>query len=148
MATNTNQTSLEQEVQSLQAYASEYSEQHRILAEQLKFIETAKGEALTSIATLESLGATEGDITTLLPLGGGVSVPATLHDTHTMFVTIGAGISVEKSVEDAVTYLHDRIAEMDASAKRLFESITKLQGQMQAVDARMQEIYATVQKHK
>ncbi|HJJ40275.1 MAG TPA: prefoldin subunit alpha [Methanocorpusculum sp.] len=148
MATNTNQMSLEQEVQSLQAYATEYSEQYTMLAEQLKFIETAKGEAFTSIATLESLGATEGEVTALLPLGGGVSVPATLQDAHKMLVTIGAGVTVEKTVEEAVTYLRDRITEMDASAKRLSENMTKLQGQMQAVDARMQEIYASVQKRQ
>jgi len=148
MATNTGNASLEQEVQSLQAYAAEYSEQYTMLAEQLKFIEAAKSEAYSSIATLEALNGAEGDVTTLLPLGGGVSVEATLHNAHVMLVTIGAGVTVEKSVEDTVTYLHDRITEMDASVKRLSENMTKIQSQMQAVDARMQEIYASVQKQQ
>jgi len=130
MATNTSQASLEQEVQSLQAYATEYSQQYSMLAEQLKFIEAAKGEAYSSITTLEALAKSEGDITTLLPLGGGVAIEATLHNAKTTLVTIGAGVTVEKTAEDTITYLRDRITEMDASVKRLSENMTKLQSQM------------------
>jgi prefoldin alpha subunit len=35
---------------------------------------------------------------------------------------------------------------MDVSGKRLSESLGKLQGQMTAVEQRMQEIYASVQQ--
>ncbi|HJJ79753.1 MAG TPA: hypothetical protein O0X74_03140, partial [Methanocorpusculum sp.] len=78
MATNTNQAALEQEIKSLQSYAAEYSEQYGLLSEQLKFMEAAKAEARSSIEALEALAATEGEAAVLLPLGGGVTVKATL----------------------------------------------------------------------
>lgn len=146
MATNTNQAALEQEIKSLQSYAAEYSEQYGLLSEQLKFMEAAKAEARSSIEALEALVATEGEAAVLLPLGGGVTVKATLHDTKNTLVGIGAGVSVEKSTEGAIAFLKDRITEMDASGKRLTESLGKLSEQMRAVEQRMQEIYASVQQ--
>ena len=146
MATNTNQAALEQEIKSLQSYAAEYSEQYGLLSEQLKFMEAAKAEARSSIEALEALAATEGEAAVLLPLGVGVTVKATLHDTKNTLVGIGAGVSVEKSTEEAIAFLKDRITEMDASGKRLTESLGKLSEQMRAVEQRMQEIYASVQQ--
>ncbi len=146
MAINTNQAALEQEVKTLQSYAAEYSEQYGLLSEQLKFIEAAKGEAYASIESLETMNTAGGELSVLLPLGGGVSVQATVHDTKKMLVGIGAGVTVEKSAEETIAFLRDRITEMDASGKRLSESLGKLQEQMRAVEQRMQEIYASVQQ--
>ncbi len=145
MASNTDQASLEQEVRSLQAYANEYSQQFELLTQQLRFIESAHVEALASIESLEAFSGLEGDVSTLLNLGGGVSVHATVTDTKKIMVGIGAGITVEKPVEEAITFLRDRITEMDASAKRLTESLGKLQEQMRAIEQRMQEIYSQTQ---
>ena len=146
MASNVNQATLEQEVQTLRSYAAEYSQQFELLSQQLRFIESARAESLASIEALETLAAADGEVSTLLSLGGGVSVRATVLDTKKMLVGIGAGVTVEKSTEEAVSFLRDRNTEMDASGKRLSESLGKLQSQMAAVEQRMQEIYASAQQ--
>ena len=146
MASNANQATLEQEVQTLRSYAAEYSQQFELLSQQLRFIESARAESLASIEALETLAAADGEVSTLLSLGGGVSVRATVADTKKMLVGIGTGVTVEKSTEEAVSFLRDRITEMDASGKRLSESLGKLQSQMAAVEQRMQEIYASAQQ--
>lgn len=146
MASNANQATLEQEVQTLRSYAAEYSQQFELLSQQLRFIESARAESLASIEALETLAAADGEVSTLLSLGGGVSVRATVADTKKMLVGIGAGVTVEKSTEEAVSFLRDRITEMNASGKRLSESLGKLQSQMAAVEQRMQEIYASAQQ--
>lgn len=146
MASNANQATLEQEVQTLRSYAAEYSQQFELLSQQLRFIESTRAESLASIEALETLAAADGEVSTLLSLGGGVSVRATVADTKKMLVGIGAGVTVEKSTEEAVSFLRDRITEMDASSKRLSESLGKLQSQMAAVEQRMQEIYASAQQ--
>lgn len=146
MASNANQATLEQEVQTLRSYAAEYSQQFELLSQQLRFIESARAESLASIEALETLAAADGEVSTLLSLGGGVSVRATVADTKKMLVGIGAGVTVEKSTEEAVSFLRDRITEMNASGKRLSESLGKLQSQMAAVEQRMQEIYSSAQQ--
>ncbi|MDR0439239.1 MAG: prefoldin subunit alpha [Methanocalculaceae archaeon] len=146
MVSNVSQATLEQEVQTLRSYATEYSQQFELLSQQLRFIESARAESLASIEALVALADTNGEVSTLLGLGGGVSVRAIVADTRKMLVGIGAGVTVEKSTEEAISFLRDRITEMDASGKRLSESLGKLQNQMMAVEQRMQEIYASVQK--
>ena len=146
MASNVNKATLEQEVQTLRSYAAEYSKQFELLSQQLRLIESARAESLASIEALETLAAADGEVSTLLSLGGGVSVRATVLDTKKMLVGIGAGVTVEKSTEEAVSFLRDRIIEMDASGKRLSESLGKLQSQMAAIEQRMQEIYASAQQ--
>ena len=146
MASNVNKATLEQEVQTLRSYAAEYSKQFELLSQQLRLIESARAESLASIEALETLAAADGEVSTLLSLGGGVSVRATVLDTKKMLVGIGAGVTVEKSTEEAVSFLRDRIIEMDASGKRLSESLGNLQSQMAAIEQRIQEIYASAQQ--
>ncbi|HJK00720.1 MAG TPA: prefoldin subunit alpha [Methanocorpusculum sp.] len=146
MASNANLVNREQEVQALRSYAAEYSQQFELLSQQLRFIESARAESLASIETLEALINTTGELSTLLSLGGGVSVRALVQDTKKMLVGIGAGVMVEKSTEEAISFLHDRIIEMDASGKRLSESLEKLQSQMAVVEQRIQEIFASTQQ--
>ena len=146
MACIVNKATLEQEVQTLRSYAAEYSQQFELLSQQLRFIESARAESLASIEAIETLAAADGEVSTLLSIGGGVSVRATVLDTKKMLVGIGAGVTVEKSTEEAVSFLRDRIIEMDASGKRLSESLGKLQSQMAAIEQRMQEIYASAQQ--
>ncbi len=145
MASNTDQASLEHEVHSLQAYANEYSQQFELMTQQLRFIESARGEAMASTESLETFSDLEADVPTLLNLGGGVSVHATVTDTKNILIGIGAGITVEKPVAEAITFLRDRVTEMNASAKRLSESLGKLQEQMRAVEQRIQETYSQTQ---
>lgn len=147
MVSNTNQANLEREIQTLRSYAAEYSQQFDLLSQQLRFLESARAETLSSIEALEAIFRTEGDVSTLLNLGGGVSVRATVTETKKVLVGIGAGVTVEKSLEDSQQFLRDRITEMDASGKRLSESLGKLQSQMSAVEQRMKEIYASAQQH-
>jgi prefoldin alpha subunit len=135
----------EQEMQSLQSYLNEYTQQFELVSQQLQFLETARNESSASIEALEALSAADGEVETLLNLGGGVSVRAAVTDTKKMLVGIGAGVTVEKSVEDAIQFLRDRITEMEASGKRMSEALGKLQSQITAVQQRMQEIYAQVQ---
>ncbi len=146
MANNAEHMSPDQEMQSLQSYLNEYSQQFELLSQQMRMIETARAESLASIEALETLAAADGEVSTLLMLGGGVSVRATVTDTQNMLVGIGAGVTVEKSAEDAVAFLRDRVTEMDASGKRLSESLGKLQSQIAVVQKRMQEIYASAQQ--
>ncbi|HJJ55986.1 MAG TPA: prefoldin subunit alpha [Methanocorpusculum sp.] len=142
--TATSQTSqLDQEVHALRAYASEYSQQMDFLSQQMRFLESSKYEILMSIDALNSLEDSNqpDNIQTLLNLGGGVSVRATVTDTTKMLVSIGAGVTVEKPIKDAISFLKDRITEIDASIKRISDSMIKLQNQMAAIEHRMHEIY-------
>ncbi|WP_067053030.1 prefoldin subunit alpha [Methanofollis ethanolicus] len=128
------------ELQSLQYYLNEYGQQAEVFARQLEMLEQQRLESLAAVETLQSLGSAE-DGTVLLPLGGGVSVRVQVPDPDSVLVAIGAGVTVGRSSAGAVSYLEDRARELEASEKKLSETIEKIRAQMNDLAARLDAAY-------
>ncbi|MDD4254518.1 MAG: prefoldin subunit alpha [Methanofollis sp.] len=128
------------ELQSLQYYLNEYGQQAEVFARQLEMLEQQRLESLAAVETLQSLGGAE-DGTVLLPLGGGVSVRVQVPDPDQVLVAIGAGVTVGRSSAGAVSYLEDRARELEASEKKLSETIEKIRAQMNEIAARLDAAY-------
>lgn len=124
----------QQDMQSLQMYLEEYGQQSEMLAGQLGLIEQRKFESLSSIEALEALGA--GDEPVLLPIGGGVSVRAKITDSENMLVNVGADVLIAKNREETISYLRDRITEMDAVAGKVSESLSQVQARIEEINRR------------
>ncbi|TAJ44816.1 prefoldin subunit alpha [Methanofollis fontis] len=128
------------ELQSLQYYLNEYGQQAEVLSRQLEMLEQQRLESLASIESLQSLGAAQGG-TVLLPLGGGVSVQVQVPDPDSVLVAIGAGVTVGRTNAEAVSFLEDRARELEASEKKLSETIERIRGQMNEIAARLDAAY-------
>ena len=132
------------EIQSLQLYLNEYRQQAEIFSQQLSFLEEGRMEALAAIETLEALSGAP-DSTVLLQIGGGVSVRAQVPEPDRILVNIGSEVIVEKSSAAAQDYLKDRITEMEASAKKVAETLDRIRGQMNEIARRIEVAYQQVQ---
>ncbi|WP_322743896.1 prefoldin subunit alpha [Methanofollis aquaemaris] len=133
------------ELQSLQYYLNEYGQQAEVFARQLEMMDQQRVEAFAAIETLRSLGEAQ-DGTVLLPLGGGVSVRATVPDAEKVLVAIGADVTVERSNEDAISFLEGRARELEASEKKIAEAIENLKRQMNEIAARLDAAYRQQQQ--
>ena len=58
-----------------------------------------------------------------------------------VLVAIGAEVVVERTNKDAVEFLKERIMEMEASQKRVSETLDKLRGQMNEINKRLEYGY-------
>jgi prefoldin alpha subunit len=132
------------EIQSLQLYLNEYRQQAEIFSQQLGLLEDGRMEALAAIETLEALSGSP-DGTVLLQIGGGVSVRARVPEPDRILVNIGSEVIVEKSSAAAQDYLKDRITEMEASAKKVAETIDRIRGQMNEIARRIDLAYQQAQ---
>ncbi len=132
------------EIQSLQLYLNEYRQQAEIFSQQLALLEDGRMEALAAIETLEALAGSP-DSTVLLQIGGGVSVRAQVPEPDRILVNIGAEVIVEKQNAAAQDYLKDRITEMEASAKKVAETLERIRGQMNEIARRIDLAYQQVQ---
>lgn len=132
------------ELQSLQHYLNEYNQQLEIFTSQLDLMEQGRMEAAAAIESLESLGSAE-DGTVLLQVGGGASVRAKVLDPETVLLNIGAEVVVERPVADAISYLKDRLTEMEASQKKVIETIERIRTQMNEMAKRLEQGYAQMQ---
>jgi prefoldin alpha subunit len=132
------------ELQSLQLYFNEYRQQAELFAQQLSLLEEGRVEAHAAIDALREVQESP-DSVVLLQIGGGASVRARLVNPDQVLLNIGSDVIVEKSNPAAVDYLKDRITEMEASAKKVAETLDRIRGQMNEIGRRIELLYQQVQ---
>ena len=133
------------EMQALQHYLSEYGQQVEIYANQLRMLDEGRMEATAAIEVLKSILESGGSETVLLQVGGGASVRAKVLEPDHVFVSIGFDVVVERTNADAVEYLKDRITEMEASGKKVAETIERIRSQMNEIARRIETGYQQAQ---
>jgi prefoldin alpha subunit len=121
----------------LQQYLKDYGQQAEIFVEQLNLLENGRMEAFAAIEALEAMVAAEEN-TVLLQIGGGASVRAKVLEPEKILVAIGAEVVVERTNKEAVEFLKERIMEMEASQKRVSETLDKLRAQMNEINKRLE----------
>ncbi len=128
------------ELMTLQHYMKEYGQQAEIFVSQLEMLENGRMEALAAIETLEAMLSADDGIT-LLQIGGGASVRAKVLEPDKILLSIGAEVVVERSNKDAVEFLKERIMEMEASQKKVAETLDRLRSQMNEINKRLESGY-------
>ena len=84
----------------------------------------ATGEAIKAIRDVGE------NATILVPVGGDSFIRAKVEDMSKVLVGVGAGVVLEKDVEDALNYLGERVAELEKISvdlrKRLAETLERI----------------------
>ena len=93
-------------------------------------------EARLASATIQGI-STESEVESLMPVGIGVYVKTNVPPIKKLLVNLGAGVTVEKSREDALNYVEARIKEYEVGARQL-------EAQRQEISIRMEQIQAQV----
>jgi prefoldin alpha subunit len=130
----------QRELMTLQHYMKEYGQQAEIFVSQLEMLENGRMEAHAAIETLEAMLSADDGIV-LLQIGGGASVRAKVLDPDKILLSIGAEVVVERSNKDAIEFLKERIMEMEASQKKVAETLDRLRSQMNEINKRLESGY-------
>ena len=130
----------QRELEELQYYLKEYGRQAEVFAGQLELMENGKMEAIAAIETLGELAASE-DGTVLLQVGAGASLRVKVLEPEKVLLNIGAEVIMERSNADSIEYLKDRITEMEASEKKVAETLNRLQSQINDIGKRIEQGY-------
>jgi prefoldin alpha subunit len=130
----------QRELMTLQHYLKEYGQQAEIFVSQLDMLENGRMEALAAIDALQGMVASD-DGTVLLQIGGGASVRAKILEPEKILIAIGAEVIVERSNKEAVDFLRERIMEMEASQKKVAETLDRLRAQMNEINKRLESGY-------
>jgi prefoldin alpha subunit len=132
------------ELQSLQLYLNEYRQQAEVFAQQLSLLEEGRMEAHAAIEALEEIRGSPESIV-LLQVGGGASLRVRVLDPDRIFLSIGSEVLVERTNAAAVDYLKDRITEMEASGRKVAETLDRIRGQMNEIARRIDILYQQAQ---
>jgi prefoldin alpha subunit len=128
------------ELQALQHYLAEYGQQAEVFSHQLQLLEDGRMEAMAAIEALKGIRSGENELV-LLQLGGGVSVKARVIEPEKILVNIGSEVVIEKGNAAAAEFLQDRITEMEASGKKVIETLERIRAQMNEITRRIEIAY-------
>jgi len=114
---------LMQQMQALEAYMSDLLQKEDAV---IKLLHEASG----AIESMKALGDTQ--LETLVPVGMGAYVKATIQPNEKLLVSIGAGASLEQDKNSAINYVEERIKELEIV-------LQQLSGQKHEVAARLEQ---------
>ena len=93
-------------------------------------------EARLSSSAIQSITG-ESEVESLVPVGIGVYIRASLPPVKKILVNVGAGVTIEKSREDTINYIESRIKEFEIALRQLAN-------QKQQIEMRMEQIQGQV----
>jgi len=93
-------------------------------------------EARLASSTIQGISS-DSEVESLMPVGIGVYVRTNVPPVKKLVVTLGAGVALEKSREDALNYVEARIKEYEVAARQL-------EAQRQEIAMRMEQMQAQI----
>ncbi len=116
-----------------------YQYQAEVIAQQLNMVKITIKDVDTALITITALKDESPGEETLVPIGFGSFVKANLVNPDTIIVGIGAGVSVEKKIDDAKSFLEKRKDELTQYYEQLNNSISKLAQELQNIEKAVQK---------
>lgn len=129
----------QEQLQELSGRYQQMQSQAEALSQQVNMLQITIRDVETALTTVDALKDETADKETLVPIGFGSFVNATLKNPDKIVVGIGAGVSVEKNVDDAKALLDNRKEELTKYHDKLNENLTKFAQELQNIQAIMQQ---------
>ncbi|MEM2119186.1 MAG: prefoldin subunit alpha [Candidatus Bathyarchaeia archaeon] len=98
--------------------------------------------------TLEGLEKEKEDVELLVPIGGGSYIKAKLSEPDKLIVSMGAGVSVEKTRAEAKEIIKKRSDELGKTQMALQQQFAQVIDRINENRSKIEEIIAQVQKGK
>jgi len=102
-----------------------YEGSARALQARLDIVNAAISEFALASSTLEGVKTQSSDADTLIPVGGGSFVRGKLADVSKIVMGVGAGVAIEKPIQDSITEIKSRVADLEKARTALQEQLTQ-----------------------
>ncbi|HDH44669.1 MAG TPA: prefoldin subunit alpha [Thermococcus sp.] len=115
--------------------------QAQLLAQNLELLNLGRNEFQAVKETLEGLKNVEDDKPEILvPIGAGSFLKGRVEDKSNAIVSVGAGYAIEKSLDDAIAYLGERIKEYESAIAKTQEALHQLEHKLQDLAQKAQKL--------
>ncbi len=113
-------------------------EQAKILAQNVEMLALHLQEVMAAEATLEGIKEMEKGDEILVPIGASSFIHACIEDTRNVIVGIGAAYSTDRTVDQAVESLQQRIALTESRIRENQETYTQVAAKLEELSAEVQ----------
>jgi prefoldin alpha subunit len=112
----------------------------RIYQTRLEMVNASLTDIYVANQTLEGIKGKPKGSETLAPIGAGSFVRTELADTEKVIMGVGAGVAVEKSVDDSIFELKNRQAELERIRTSLQQQLTQVASKLEEDRSRISEL--------
>jgi prefoldin alpha subunit len=116
----------------------------RALQARLEMVNAALNEFSLASTTLEGVKTQKSDEDALIPVGGGSYVRVKLSDISKIVMGVGAGVVVEKPIQDSINEIKERIADFDKARTSLQEQLNQA---LIRIEGNREKLGELVKKH-
>jgi len=121
-----------------------YEGSARALQARLEIVNAALNEFSLASTTLEGVKTQKNDEDAMIPVGGGSYVRVKLSDISKIVMGVGAGVAVEKPIQDSINEIKERIADLDKARTSLQEQLNQA---LMRIEANRETLGDLVKKH-
>lgn len=133
--------------QRLQALVNElnmYKEQAEILQNQMEAMQVTLGELESLETTVAALNEGE-NLKTLIPIGAGSFVNAEIKNTDEIIMSVGAGVAITKTIEDAQKTITSQKEEIRDAMGKMSKNIQTLNDMINKITPQAEQLLQKVQ---
>jgi prefoldin alpha subunit len=123
-----------------------YKQQLESIDMQLQYMQTTLADYQRAKITIEQLHDATENSDLLIPVGGGTFVNASLKNTSNVLIGVGAGIVVEKTIDEAVIKLDERINRIQENLEKMLALGQKIQSDAQELSHKTQHMMEEAQQ--
>jgi prefoldin alpha subunit len=125
----------EQDIQKIASQHQQMQYQAEAIMQQVNLVGNSINECQNAINSLTEIEDIEKGHEILVPIGSGTNIRASLIKPESVIIEVGAGISIEKKVDDAKKYLNTRKAELSKYQQNLEKSLNEVIKKMKEIES-------------
>ncbi len=130
----------QEELQKILIELENYKRQLEILEKEDHLMDSTLLELNSTQRALEAVKKNKPGKEILVPLGSGSYIKGELKDTEKVLIGVGAGVSIEKTVEEAGKTLQEREKTLTKSREELQKKATELNDKILELNSQAEEL--------
>lgn len=130
----------EDELQKYMILLEQYRGQLNQLELQSQYLQAAFLEYSRAKITLENLNKTKKGIETLIPIGGGVFIYASINDISKIVIDVGSNVAIEKNIEEGIKKLEKRLEDLQKNQEKINSMMEQIQAEAEDISIKAQKI--------
>ncbi len=123
-----------------------YKQQLESIDIQLQYLQSTLADYQRAKITVEQLNTVDDNSEILIPVGAGTFVNGSLKNTSNVLIGVGAGIVIEKTVDEAVIKLEERIKRIQENLEKMVSLGQKIQSDAEELSRKTQQMMEETQR--
>ncbi|MHC1566531.1 MAG: prefoldin subunit alpha [Candidatus Syntropharchaeia archaeon] len=136
----------EKEIQQMIIRLRQYQAQAELINGQIGLIQASINDHEKALATLKDLKSLKPGDELLVSIGAGSSIYTTLSKVDRVIIGLGAGVSAEKSPEEAIEILTKRSDELNEMRGKMTNTLIGIEQEIQKIQSELQAAAAKQQR--